>query len=107
MRAKVQFVRSLCTARATVDLLVQTKNTRDLCIHIPEQHLISNLVRARLLQGAVAQLTLLQGGETTWNWEYEEVHFGENILQKNSGKQRELELQRSAVRLPHFAASLV
>lgn len=60
VRAKVQFVCHLqvlvlpCPGDSLI-LDVQTKNTEDLFVHIPKQHLISELVSAKFI--VFAQLT--------------------------------------------------
>ncbi|KAK4056713.1 hypothetical protein OIO90_002265 [Microbotryomycetes sp. JL221] len=55
-----------------------TKNTDDLCTHIPKKHLIKQL-----------------GGDNSWEWKYQEIVPGENEKQKDKETRKKLEKERA------------
>ncbi|KAK4054517.1 hypothetical protein OIV83_001011 [Microbotryomycetes sp. JL201] len=55
-----------------------TKNTDDLCVHIPKKHLVKSL-----------------GGDNDWQWNYQEIVPGENEKQKDKETRKRLEKERA------------
>ncbi|KAM0791312.1 hypothetical protein ACM66B_005784 [Microbotryomycetes sp. NB124-2] len=55
-----------------------TKNTDDLCVHIPKKHLVKSL-----------------GGDNDWQWEYQEIKPGENEKQKDKEGRKAKEKERA------------